>query len=76
MPLLEMSPNVQEVEGARRKRTHDEYSLEDIVMDDVSSLKPSESNGAINPPNREYPLAQYPFHFSFSFLFPPTWDTN
>lgn len=29
MPLIEMSPNVQEAEGTR-KRSHDEYAAEDV----------------------------------------------
>ncbi|CAI4212613.1 unnamed protein product [Parascedosporium putredinis] len=45
-----MSPNVQEVEGAKRKRSHEEYVSEDVIMGDVSSLKSSDANGANNMP--------------------------
>lgn len=45
MPLLEMSPNVQEAEGCR-KRSHDEYA-------EMGVLK---GNGeGTNPSNRECP---------------------
>lgn len=42
MPLMEMSPNVQEAEGTR-KRSHDEYAAEDVAAkastDDAASPK-------------------------------------
>lgn len=44
MPLLEMSPNVQEAEGGR-KRSHDEYAEMDV-------LKGNGPEGT-NPSNRE-----------------------
>lgn len=46
MPLLEMSPNVQEAEGAR-KRSHDEYA-------DEVPVKTNGTDGTVNPPNREH----------------------
>lgn len=45
MPLIEMSPNVQEAEGTR-KRSHDEYAAEDVASK-------AGSDGAANP-NCEY----------------------
>ena len=45
MPLLEMSPNVQEAEGSR-KRSHDEYA-------DEATVKGNGTDGIAKPPNRE-----------------------
>lgn len=36
MPLIEMSPNVQEAEGTR-KRSHDEYAAEEVAAKGAGS---------------------------------------
>lgn len=52
MPLLEMSPNVQEAEGGR-KRSHDEYA-------DEVPLKVNGADGTVNVPNRAYHTSPFP----------------
>ena len=56
MPLLEMSPNVQEAEGGR-KRSHDEYA-------DEVPVKVNGADGTVNPSNREHnPIFPLPRRF-------------
>ncbi|KAI5461449.1 chromatin assembly factor 1 subunit A-domain-containing protein [Mariannaea sp. PMI_226] len=41
MPLLEMSPNIQESDTMNRKRSHDEFTGDAIKMEETGDMKPS-----------------------------------
>jgi hypothetical protein len=40
MPLLEMSPNIQESEAMCRKRSHDEFAVDVVKIEDAGEAKP------------------------------------